>query len=124
MHTDFRVAIPSQLRSYTGGAARVTVRVAGDAPRLADVFAGLEAAYPGIRFRMIDEAGRVRPHIQVFVGARVQRDPSARCAPGDEVMIVGALSGGIDLAQTLLRSVRVDASCAATIRCRNGGETE
>ena len=90
----FRVAIPSPLRSYTGGAARVDVRVAGDAPRLADVFAGLEAAYPGIRFRMVDEAGRVRPHIQVFVGTRVQRDPSALLRPGDEVMIVGALSGG------------------------------
>ena len=55
----FRVAIPSQLRSYTAGAARVTVAVDADPPRLADVFAGLEAAYPGIRFRMVDEAGRV-----------------------------------------------------------------
>ena len=49
---------------------------------------------PGIRFRMIDEAGRIRPHMQVFVGGRVQRDPAAPLAAGDEVMIVGALSGG------------------------------
>ena len=90
----FRVAIPSQLRSYTGGQVHVHVKVANDPPRLKDVFAGLEAAYPGIRFRMIDEAGRVRPHVQVFVAAKVQRDPSARLNSGDEVMIVGALSGG------------------------------
>jgi hypothetical protein len=90
----FRVAIPSQLRSYTAGTARVTVAVDADPPRLADVFAGLEAAYPGIRFRMVDEAGRVRPHVQVFVAAKVQRDPSAILNPSDDVMIVGALSGG------------------------------
>lgn len=90
----FRVAIPSQLRSYTGGAARVVVAVESDSPRLSDVFAGLESAYPGIRFRMIDEAGRVRPHIQVFVGTKVERDPAATLRGGDEIMIVGALSGG------------------------------
>lgn len=89
----FRVSIPSQLRSYTKVPV-VTVAVATTPPRLADVFAGLEAAYPGIRFRVIDEAGRVRPHMQVFVGGRVQRDPAASLAPGDEIMIVGALSGG------------------------------
>ena len=90
----FKVAIPSVLRSYTGGAARVDARVDSEAPRLCDVFAALEAAYPGIRFRMVDEAGRVRPHVQVFVGQAVQRDPATLLKPGEEIMIVGALSGG------------------------------
>lgn len=90
----FRVAIPTQLRSYTHGAPRVDAVVDARPPRLRDVFAALEAAYPGIRFRMVDEAGRVRPHIQVFVGMSVQRDPDAVLHPGDEIMIVGALSGG------------------------------
>jgi sulfur-carrier protein len=89
----FRVAIPSQLRSYTKEAA-VTVQVAAASPRLADVFNALEASYPGIRFRVIDEAGRVRPHMQVFVAGRVQRDPASALAAGDDIMIVGALSGG------------------------------
>lgn len=89
----FRVAIPSQLVSYTK-TRTVTVDVALPDVRLADVFAALDARYPGIRFRVIDEAGRMRPHMQVFVGNRVQRDPAARLAAGDEVMIVGALSGG------------------------------
>ena len=90
----FPVAIPSQLRSYTGGAARAEVRVDAAEPRLADVFAALERMYPGIRFRMIDEAGRVRPHIQVFVDMAVERNPQARLREGAQVMIVGALSGG------------------------------
>ena len=94
MRQRFRVAIPSQLRSYTGGAARVDVAVDGEAPRLRDVFAALDAAYPGIRFRMVDEAGHVRPHVQVFVAMKVQRDPDTILQPGDEIMIVGALSGG------------------------------
>ena len=62
--------------------------------RLADVFAALDDAYPGIRFRMVDEAGRVRPHVQVFVDAKVERNPAAELKPGAQIMIVGALSGG------------------------------
>lgn len=90
----FTVAIPTALRSYTGGAACVAVDVEGEPIRLRDVFAALEAAYPGIRFRMVDEAGRVRPHIQVFVGMAVQRDPAAVVSPEAGIMIVAALSGG------------------------------
>ena len=90
----FNVAIPTQLRSYTQGAARIKAIVDAESPRLRDVFAALDARFPGIRFRMIDEAGKVRPHVQVFVGMSVQRDPDALLKPGDEIMIVGALSGG------------------------------
>lgn len=94
MRQDFHVSIPTQLRSYTGGAAEVTVAVAGPEARLADVFAALDAAYPGIRFRMVDEAGRVRPHVQVFVDRNVERNPDAALRRGAAIMIVGALSGG------------------------------
>jgi molybdopterin synthase sulfur carrier subunit len=90
----FRVAIPTQLRSYTRGAAQVDVAVDTVAPRLEDVFAALDEAYPGMRFRMIDEAGHVRPHIQVFVDMAVERDPRAALREGAQIMIVGALSGG------------------------------
>jgi molybdopterin synthase sulfur carrier subunit len=92
--TGYSVAIPTQLRSYTAGAAKVRVAVAAAAPQLADVFAALDAAYPGIRFRMVDEAGRVRPHIQIFVNAKVERNPAAALPPAAQIMIVGALSGG------------------------------
>jgi len=91
--TRVRVAIPSQLVSYTK-ARSVTVEVPAAAPRLAEVFDALDVRYPGLRFRVIDEAGRVRPHMQVFVGRAVQRDPEAVVPAGESVMIVGALSGG------------------------------
>jgi sulfur-carrier protein len=92
--TGYSVAIPTQLRSYTAGAAKVRVAVGAAAPQLMDVFAALEAAYPGIRFRMVDEAGHLRPHIQIFVNAQVERNPAAVLPKDAQIMIVGALSGG------------------------------
>jgi sulfur-carrier protein len=91
---EYRVAIPSPLRSYCSGASAVTVACAGRHPTLSDLLAGLDSAYPGIRFRMLDEQGKLRPHIQVFVNAAVQRDPAALLPPSADVMIVAALSGG------------------------------
>ena len=84
------VAIPSQLRDYTGGSARVEARGA----TLAELLADLERRYPGIRFRMIDEQDAIRRHIRIFVNQEHGRDLGAALAAGDEVTIVGALSGG------------------------------
>ncbi len=92
--TRFNVAIPTPLRSYVDGRAEVTIAVDAVAPTLADALAALDAAYPGIRFRMVDEAGRVRPHIQIFVNAAIERNQAARLPPGARIMLVGALSGG------------------------------
>ena len=89
-----RVAIPSPLRSYCAGAAAVTVACAADSPSLGDVLAALEAAHPGIRFRIQDEQGRLRPHIKVFIDADVERNLATRIPPGADIMIVAALSGG------------------------------
>jgi molybdopterin synthase sulfur carrier subunit len=85
-----RVLIPSQLRSYTRGASEVEMTGA----TLAEVMANLDAAYPGIRFRVIDELNRVRPHIKIFVAGESVRTLEAPVNPQDEVQIVGALSGG------------------------------
>jgi hypothetical protein len=73
-----RIRIPAQLRSYTGGQSDVTIALPVLAPE-----------HP-----IVDEQGRVRPHIKVFVGLDLATDLGA-FVPGDrEVMIVGALSGG------------------------------
>jgi hypothetical protein len=90
----FRVAIPSPLRSYCGGAATVTIACASESPTLGDLLAGLDSAHPGMRFRMQDEQGKLRPHIKVFVNADVERNPAARLPSDADVMIVAALSGG------------------------------
>jgi len=85
-----RVAIPSPLRSYTGG--REHVQACG--ATLAELLAELDAAFPGIRFRMIDEQGRIRVHMRLFVNSELARDLEVRLIDRDEVQILCALSGG------------------------------
>ena len=92
-----RVRIPSPLRSYTGAAEvgiALPVLAPEHPPSLKGVLAALDLAYPGLRFRIIDEQGQVRRHIKLFIGARLTRDLTACIPAGDEVMIVAGLSGG------------------------------
>jgi len=91
---DYRIAIPSPLRSYCAGAATVTIACAVESPTLGDLLAALESAHPGIRFRIKDEQGCLRPHIKVFIDADVERNLAAPIPPGANIMIVAALSGG------------------------------
>jgi len=84
-----KVLIPAPLRSYTG---QRQVEAAG--PTLAAVLADLDGQYPGIRFRMINEQDRMRPHVRFFVNGDQVFDLSLPLRPDDEVVIVQALSGG------------------------------
>ena len=95
--TIVRVRIPSPLRSYTGSAltdVAVPVLAPELPPTLGGVLAALDLAYPGIRFRIIDEQKHVRRHIKLFVGDALARDLATPIPAGSEVMIVAALSGG------------------------------
>lgn len=83
------VLIPSALRSYTK--AR-DVDAAG--ATLAELLADLDSRYPGLRFRMIDEQDKMRPHIRFFVNGEQTFDMTHPLRPADSVQIVQALSGG------------------------------
>lgn len=87
------VRIPGLLRSYTAGAASVSIATR-DATTVDDVLRELDARYPGFRFRIIDEQHNVRRHIKVFADAELVQDLSTRVNGAREMMIVGALSGG------------------------------
>ena len=93
-----RVRVPSPLRSYTGGAGEVTVALPLLAPEhpptLSAVLAALETRHPGLRFRIVDEQGGLRPHIRIFVGLDAAHDLTVVVPADREVMIVAALSGG------------------------------
>jgi hypothetical protein len=54
----------------------------------------LDARYPGLRFRMVDEQGRLRQHMKVFLDDEMTRDLSAPLDRVSEVTIMQALSGG------------------------------
>jgi molybdopterin synthase sulfur carrier subunit len=84
------VALPSQLTSYSDGASRVWA----DGATVAEVFDDLDRQFPGLKFRVIDEQGRIRRHMRVFIGRDAARDVAAAVPPGQPVLIFGALSGG------------------------------
>ena len=85
-----RVRIPTPLRSYTGGEPNV-VAVGATIRELLD---DLDRQYPGIAFRVVDEQGRLRQHMVVFVGADRCRDLDTAVPAVDEVVLMQALSGG------------------------------
>lgn len=84
-----RVSIPSPLRSYT---QEKEVEAVG--ATVAELLSDLDRQYPGIRFRMIDEQGDIRRHIRIFVNRERTGELAEKLAPGDEVQILQALSGG------------------------------
>lgn len=85
-----RVRLAALLHTYTGG--RDVVEAAG--ATVGEVMDDLDRRFPGIAFRVIDEQGHVRRHMNVFVGQDSARERTSPVPAGAEVFIVGALSGG------------------------------
>ena len=87
------VRIPTILRSYTGGAAQVSAQ----AGTLREVIAGLDADYPGLGGRILDEAGQLRRFINVYVGEQDVRFEQGLDTPvpaGGQVSVIPAVAGG------------------------------
>ena len=84
-----KVLIPSPLLSYTGER-----EVEAHGSTFAELMADLDRRYPGIRFRVIDERQRVRPHMRFFVNGEQVLDLSRTLEPSDCIQLVQALSGG------------------------------
>jgi molybdopterin converting factor small subunit len=68
--------------------------VDGHGATVDEVLRDLDARYPGMRFRMVDEQGSLRKHMKVFVGQDSVRDLSTPVTDADEITIMQALSGG------------------------------
>jgi molybdopterin converting factor small subunit len=85
-----RVYIPSALRSYTGQQDEIIA----EGKTVGELLFGLNARFPGLRFRIIDEQDQIRTHIKIFVNNEQARDLDAPLRPEDEVSILLALSGG------------------------------
>lgn len=85
-----RVRIPTPLRSYT---AQQPV-VDADGSTIDALLLDLDRQFPGLRFRMVDEQGRLRTHMKVFVNQDSVRDLTTPVTQTDEVTIMQALSGG------------------------------
>ena len=89
------VLLPGPLHALAG--ARETVEVAGAAPSVGEVLAALWARHPALRDRVMREDGRLRPHVNVFVGRESVRHTGGldtTIAEGAEIAILPAVSGG------------------------------
>jgi len=87
------VRIPTILRSYTGGSAEVDA----EPGTLREVIAGLDAAYPGIAGRIVDDTGNLRRFVNVYVGEEDVRFASGLDTPvpaGARVSVIPAVAGG------------------------------
>ena len=59
-----------------------------------EVLADLDRRYPGMRFRMIDEQDRIRPHIRLYVNTAAVAGLDHRIEQGETLHLICALSGG------------------------------
>ncbi|MCX6520763.1 MAG: MoaD/ThiS family protein [Actinobacteria bacterium] len=85
-----KVRIPTPLRSYTAGEANVTA----EGTTVRELLADLDRQFPGITFRVVDEQGRLRQHMVVFLGQDRCRQLDTPLDGIDEVVLMQALSGG------------------------------
>ena len=103
-----RVRVPTALRKLVAGSQTVVVDVmvddgggAGPTDRdgvtVGSVLDALAVEYPALERRVRDELGRTRVHVNLFVGADNVRDLDGLAtpiAPGGELSIIPAISGG------------------------------
>lgn len=88
-----KVRIPSPLRNLTNGLGQVDVEGAS----VRELINQLEASYPGVGERLLDESGELRRFVNVFVGQediRFLNGLDTAVKAEDDVSIIPAIAGG------------------------------
>jgi molybdopterin converting factor small subunit len=87
------VRVPAQLRTLTGGEGELAV----PAGTVRELIGAVEAEYPGIEARLLDEQGALRRFVNVFVAeedVRYLDGLDTTVGDGTTVSIVPAVAGG------------------------------
>ncbi len=87
------VRIPTILRSYTDGESEVSA----EGSTLLEVIDDLEVRHAGIKARVLDDNGRLRRFVNVYVGnedVRFLDGLDTPVADGTQVSIIPAVAGG------------------------------
>ena len=88
-----KVRIPTPLRKLTNNEEVVEVK----SGTIGEVFAELQARFPGIQERLLDENGEVRRFVNVYVNEediRFLKNKQTTLKEGDEISIIPAIAGG------------------------------
>ncbi|HPA20986.1 MAG TPA: MoaD/ThiS family protein [Verrucomicrobiae bacterium] len=87
------IIIPSILRSITSGADTV----AASGTTIGAILEDLDAKFPGIKSRLCDDSGKVRPFINIYINGediRFLQHLETPVKESDEISIVPAIAGG------------------------------
>jgi molybdopterin synthase sulfur carrier subunit len=87
------VRIPTQLRQLSNGAGEIAV----EAGTVAEIVKQLESLHPGFSERLLDDGGKLRRFVNVFVADEDVRFLDGLDTPvpdGETVSIVPAVAGG------------------------------
>ena len=88
-----KVRIPTPLRKLTNNEEVVEVK----ADNIGEVIAELQARFPGIKERLVDDQGEVRRFVNVYVNEediRFLQNQETPLKEGDEISIIPAIAGG------------------------------
>jgi sulfur-carrier protein len=91
--TQVTIHVPRELRAYCNGASELVL----SAPSVRAVLDELERHHPALYRGICDDTGAVRRHVNVFVNKDHMRDRNGldtALLPGDEIIILPAVSGG------------------------------
>jgi molybdopterin synthase sulfur carrier subunit len=87
------VIIPTPLRKFTNNTARLNIR----ANSVSDAVTELTVNFPDLKKHLLDEQGKIRSFVNIFVGDDDIRNLQAESTPLEEntvVSIVPAIAGG------------------------------
>ena len=88
-----KVRIPTPLRKLTNNEEVVEIT----ATTVSDAIGELQARFPGIKERLVDETGAVRRFVNVYVNEediRFLQNQQTTLKDGDELSIIPAIAGG------------------------------
>ncbi len=89
-----RVRVPTPLRKFTQGSDEVDA----SGNTISAMFDDLEQNHPGIKERVVDESGKVRRFVNVYVNGddiRFLKNVDTTLKDGDNISIVPAIAGGM-----------------------------
>lgn len=87
------VRVPTTLRTLTAGASEIAVEGA----TVGEVLDQLEGAHPGFKDRLLDDDGKLRRFVNLYVAdddVRFREGLDTAVADGDTVSIIPAVAGG------------------------------
>ena len=87
------VRVPTILRPYTQGVSEVSA----EGTTLTEVLDSLDASYPGIKGRVLDDSGELRRFVNVYVDdddVRFAEGLQTTIKDGGQVSFIPAVAGG------------------------------